>query len=99
MEFHGERGGGEHRGVGADDQADEQGQGVLTVPSARGIALAAGADLSRPVLVVDIGAPLTEVVLLGDGDVTDARRTALGTGDLDTARPPPGSSPTPWPGC
>ncbi|MFC9284382.1 hypothetical protein [Streptomyces collinus] len=61
---------------------------VLTVPSARGIALAAGADLTRPVLVVDIGAHLTEVVLLGDGDVTDARRAALGTGDLDGTTTP-----------
>ncbi len=57
------------------------------MPSARGIALAAGADLTRPVLVVDIGAHLTVVVLLGDGDVTDTRRTALGTGDLDGTTP------------
>jgi rod shape-determining protein MreB len=56
---------------------------VLTVPSARGIALAAGADLSRPLLVLDIGAHLTEAVLLCDGAVTDARRTALGTSDLE----------------
>ncbi|MFF3163638.1 rod shape-determining protein [Streptomyces sp. NPDC003273] len=61
--------------------------GVLTVPSARAVALAAGADQSRPVLVVDIGAHLTEVVLLSDGAVVDARRTALGTGDLDTVPP------------
>ncbi|MEU1785740.1 rod shape-determining protein [Streptomyces sparsogenes] len=55
---------------------------VLTVPTARAIALAAGADLSLPLLVVDIGAHLTEVVLLVDGLVFDARRTALGTTDL-----------------
>jgi len=55
---------------------------VLTVPGARGIALAAGADTSLPLLVLDIGAHLTEVVLLCDGAVTDARTTALGTGDL-----------------
>ncbi|MFI8092488.1 rod shape-determining protein [Streptomyces sp. NPDC086080] len=55
---------------------------VLTVPGARAVALAAGADHIRPLLVVDIGAHLTEVVLLADGAVTDARRTALGTGDL-----------------
>ncbi|WP_030745741.1 rod shape-determining protein [Streptomyces sp. NRRL S-31] len=61
---------------------------VLTVPSARGIALAAGADLSRPLLVVDVGAHLTEVVLLSDGAVTDARRTALGTSDLDDTTTP-----------
>ncbi|WP_186778788.1 rod shape-determining protein [Streptomyces salinarius] len=61
---------------------------VLTVPSARAVALAAGADLTRPLLVMDIGAHLTEVVLLVDGDVFDARRTALGTGDIDDATPP-----------
>ncbi|MFF9219576.1 rod shape-determining protein [Streptomyces viridosporus] len=55
---------------------------VLTVPGARAVALAAGADHTRPLLVVDIGAHLTEVVLLAEGAVTDARRTALGTGDL-----------------
>lgn len=62
-------------------------RGVLTVPGARAVALGAGADLSRPLLVVDVGAQLTEVVLLADGAVVDARRTALGTGDLDTVAP------------
>ncbi|WP_161229603.1 rod shape-determining protein [Streptomyces sp. SID8352] len=62
-------------------------RGVLTVPSARAVALAAGADLTRPLLVVDIGAHLTEAVLLVDGAVFDARRTALGTGDIDGATP------------
>ncbi|MFJ8052625.1 rod shape-determining protein [Streptomyces luteogriseus] len=61
---------------------------VLTVPSARSIALAADADLSRPLLVVDIGAHLTEVVLLCDGAVTDAHRTAVGTSDLDETHTP-----------
>jgi rod shape-determining protein MreB len=61
---------------------------VLTVPSARGIALASGTDLTRPLLVVDVGAHLTEVVLLSDGAVTDARRTALGTSDLDDTTTP-----------
>lgn len=55
---------------------------VLTVPTARAVALATGADLTRPLLVVDLGARLTEVVLLVDGVVLDARRTALGTTDL-----------------
>ncbi|MFJ8009134.1 rod shape-determining protein [Streptomyces fagopyri] len=59
-------------------------RGVITVPGARAIALGAGADLSRPLLVMDVGAHLTEVVLLADGGVVDAHRTALGTGDLDT---------------
>lgn len=60
---------------------------VLTVPTAQAVALAVGADLSRPLLVVDIGAHLTEVVLLADTGVVDARRTALGTSDLDTTPP------------
>ncbi|CAM5280466.1 MULTISPECIES: rod shape-determining protein [Streptomyces] len=61
---------------------------VLTVPGARAVALAAGADHVRPLLVADIGAQLTEVVLLADGAVTDARRTALGTADLSDGTPP-----------
>ncbi|MEU9646856.1 rod shape-determining protein [Streptomyces sp. NPDC048188] len=60
---------------------------VLTVPGARAVALAAGADLSGPLLVMDIGAHLTEVVLLVDGAVFDARRAALGTGDVDDDTP------------
>ncbi|GGJ45357.1 rod shape-determining protein [Streptomyces brasiliensis] len=58
---------------------------VLTVPAARAVACAARADLSRPLLVADIGAQLTEVVLLADGAVVDARSTFLGTDDLDDA--------------
>jgi rod shape-determining protein MreB len=54
---------------------------VLTIPAARAVAHSAGADLSRPLIVIDIGAHLTEVVLLVDGAVHDARRTALGTED------------------
>ncbi|MFF6779695.1 rod shape-determining protein [Streptomyces sp. NPDC012510] len=61
---------------------------VLTVPAARAVAMAARADLSRPLLVVDIGAHVTEVTLLADGAVTDARRAALGTGDLDSLTAP-----------
>ncbi|MFJ4685367.1 hypothetical protein [Streptomyces sp. NPDC088789] len=61
---------------------------VLTVPTARAVALAVDADLSRPLLVVDLGAHLTEVVLLADGMVFDARRTPLGTADLSGAATP-----------
>ncbi|HET6858667.1 MAG TPA: rod shape-determining protein [Streptomyces sp.] len=61
---------------------------VLTIPTARAVAIAADADLTRPLLVVDIGAQLTEVTLLTDGAVTDARHTALGTNDLDSLTPP-----------
>ncbi|KUL68996.1 MULTISPECIES: rod shape-determining protein [unclassified Streptomyces] len=63
-------------------------QSVLTVPAARAVAEAAGADLSRPLLVADIGAHVTDVVLLTDGTVTDARRTTVGTSDLDRPAPP-----------
>lgn len=58
---------------------------VHTVPTARAIALGAGADTSRPLLVADLGAHLTEVFVLGGGAVTDARRTPLGTSDLGEA--------------
>jgi len=61
---------------------------VLTVPTARAVAMAADADLAHPLIVVDIGAHLTEVTLLTDGAVTDARHTALGTSDLDSLTPP-----------
>ncbi|WP_261717373.1 rod shape-determining protein [Streptomyces sp. FZ201] len=61
---------------------------LLTVPSARAVATAAGAEPDRPLLVVDIGAHLTEVVLLTDGAVTDARCAALGTVDLGGDTPP-----------
>ncbi|MEW2454309.1 rod shape-determining protein [Streptomyces albus] len=56
---------------------------VLTMPTARAVAYAAGVDLTRALFVVDIGAHLTEVVLLAGGAVLDARRTALGTTDLE----------------
>ncbi|MDQ0772087.1 rod shape-determining protein MreB [Streptomyces aurantiacus] len=57
---------------------------VLTVPTARAVAMAVDADPTYPLLVVDIGAHLTEVTLLTDGAVADAHHTALGTGDLDS---------------
>ncbi|MFS8198302.1 hypothetical protein ACLVWQ_06400 [Streptomyces sp. CWNU-52B] len=57
---------------------------VLTVPTARAVAMAVDADLTHPVLVVDVGAHLTEVTLLADGAVSDAHHTALGTSDLDS---------------
>ncbi|MFE7835881.1 rod shape-determining protein [Streptomyces sp. NPDC057474] len=60
---------------------------VLTVPAARAVAVAADADLVRPLLVVDIGAHVTDVVLLDDGAVTDAHRTTLGTSDMDRLTP------------
>ncbi|MDX3611286.1 rod shape-determining protein [Streptomyces europaeiscabiei] len=58
---------------------------VFTIPTATAVALGADANMSRPLLIVDIGAHLTEVFLLTDGSVVDAHRTALGTDDLDQA--------------
>ncbi|MFJ8156945.1 rod shape-determining protein [Streptomyces sp. NPDC094468] len=60
---------------------------VLTVPTARAAAVSVDADLIRPLLVVDLGAHLTEVTLLADGAVVDARHTALGIVDLDRLTP------------
>ncbi|MEU6916226.1 rod shape-determining protein [Streptomyces olindensis] len=56
---------------------------VLALDSVMAIALAAGADPFRPLLVIDIGAHLTEVALLADGEMLSARREARGTRDLD----------------
>ncbi len=56
---------------------------VLTIPTATAVALGADADMSHPLLIVDIGAHLTEVFLLTGGSVVDAHRTTLGTDDLD----------------
>ncbi|MEV6753958.1 rod shape-determining protein [Streptomyces sp. NPDC051214] len=79
---------------------------VLTISTARAVATAVDADLTRPLLVVDIGAHLTEVALLCEGDVVDARHTALGTSDVDgptlpspspTSPPSPSPSPSPHP--
>lgn len=56
---------------------------ILTIPTAKAIALGAGADPARPLLIVDVGAHLTEVFLLADGEIVDAHRTDLGTDDLD----------------
>ncbi|WP_327714142.1 rod shape-determining protein [Streptomyces sp. NBC_00490] len=61
---------------------------VLTVPTARAVATAADADLTRPLLVVDLGAHLTEATLLADGAVIDAHHIALGTSDLESHTPP-----------
>ncbi|WP_326570699.1 rod shape-determining protein [Actinacidiphila glaucinigra] len=56
---------------------------VLTLPTARAVAAAAREDLSRPLLVVDVGARFTEAVLLVDGAVADAHRATLGACGLD----------------
>jgi rod shape-determining protein MreB len=55
---------------------------VLTIDSVKAAAIGAKADFDRPLLVVDLGAHLTEVALLYDGAVVAASCAALGTNDL-----------------
>ena len=55
---------------------------VLTIDGVKAAALGSGADVARPLLVLDIGAGLTEVGLLVDGGVTEAHRLNVGTSDL-----------------
>ncbi|MEE4495299.1 rod shape-determining protein [Streptomyces sp. BE230] len=62
---------------------------VIVLDSARAAAACAGPQDGGPLLVVDIGAELTEVTLLVDGRVRDARLAETGTSDLD-----PGETPT-----
>ncbi|WP_199185727.1 acetate and sugar kinases/Hsc70/actin family protein [Streptomyces carminius] len=57
---------------------------VLAVDSVRAVALGTGAAPDEPLLVVDLGAQLTEIALLADGAVTGAHRLPLGTADLGT---------------
>lgn len=58
---------------------------VLTIDGVKASALGARADLTGTVLVVDVGAQLTEVALLAAGQVRRAHRTALGLSDLGSA--------------
>ncbi|MFG1812212.1 rod shape-determining protein [Kribbella sp. NPDC049174] len=55
---------------------------VLTIESVRAAALGANADLVRPLLVIDLGADLTEVAVLTGGALIEARRVPLGTSDF-----------------
>lgn len=62
---------------------------VIVLDSARAAAACAGPQDGGPLLVVDIGAELTEATLLVDGRIRDARLAETGTSDLE-----PGESPT-----
>ncbi|MFJ5710729.1 rod shape-determining protein MreC [Streptomyces sp. NPDC093105] len=55
---------------------------VIAVDSARAAAAYAGPPGGGPLLVVDLGARLTEVTLVVDGQVQDARLAELGVDDL-----------------
>ncbi|MEU2671074.1 rod shape-determining protein [Streptomyces sp. NPDC007164] len=61
---------------------------VIALDSARAAAACAGPRTGGPLLVVDIGAGLTEATVLVDGQIRDARQTETGLDDLDPARPP-----------
>lgn len=55
---------------------------VLTIESVKAAALGAGADFVKPLLVIDLGADLTEVALLSNGSLSEARRAPLGISDF-----------------
>ncbi|WP_371628049.1 rod shape-determining protein [Streptomyces sp. NBC_01116] len=61
---------------------------VLVLSSARAAAAYAGPRDAGPLLVVDMGAELTEVTLLVNGLVADARQAESGLDDLDPAKLP-----------
>ncbi|WP_069742227.1 rod shape-determining protein [Streptomyces sp. EN23] len=61
---------------------------VVVLSSARAAAAYAGPREAGPVLVVDMGAELTEVTLLVGGLVADARQAENGLDDLDPATLP-----------
>ncbi|MEU4291666.1 rod shape-determining protein [Kribbella sp. NPDC026596] len=58
---------------------------VITIDGVKAAAIGATTDLARPLLVIDLGAQLTEVAVLADGSVVEARRTPHGTADLRTS--------------
>ncbi|HZX04163.1 rod shape-determining protein [Kribbella sp.] len=60
---------------------------VVMIDSVKAAAFGAGADVAGPLLVVDLGAQLTEVALVVGGAVVAARRTALGLDDVRTVFP------------
>ncbi|GAA1553245.1 hypothetical protein GCM10009789_03440 [Kribbella sancticallisti] len=58
---------------------------VITVDGVKAAAIGARTDLARPLLVIDLGARLTELAVLADGAVLEARSTPHGTADLRTS--------------
>lgn len=72
----------EHRTLAGELLAALGASGALVLNSASAVAASAGLG-SGPVLVVDMGAELTEVALLVDGRVVDARQADAGLSDLE----------------
>ncbi|MFG1910228.1 rod shape-determining protein [Kribbella sp. NPDC048928] len=60
---------------------------VVLIDAVKAAAFGARADVTEPLLVVDLGAQLTEIALLGGGCVVEARRIPLGLDDARTVVP------------
>jgi rod shape-determining protein MreB len=58
---------------------------VITIDSVKAAAIGAKTDLVEPLLVIDLGAHLTETAVLANGSVIEARRMPHGTADLRTS--------------
>jgi rod shape-determining protein MreB and related proteins len=54
---------------------------ILTIDTVKAAALGADVDMTEPLLVIDIGAQLTEIALLADGNLCGARCLELGMRD------------------
>ncbi|MFC5173124.1 rod shape-determining protein MreC [Streptomyces mutomycini] len=79
----------EHRALAGELLAALGASCAVVLNSAAGAAAACAGRLDGgPVLVVDMGAELTEVALLVDGAVVDARQTDAGLSDLGPQSPP-----------
>ncbi|WUW20420.1 rod shape-determining protein [Streptomyces sp. NBC_01463] len=81
--------GSEHRTAARDMLRALGPSSVIVLDSARAAAACGGPQDGGPLLVVDIGAELTEATLLVDGMVRDARLAETGISDLE-----PGEAPT-----
>jgi len=73
----------EHRAQARELLAALGVSGAVVLNSASAVAACAGQLDGGPVLVVDMGAELTEVALLVDGTVVDARQADAGLSDLE----------------
>lgn len=78
----------EHRAAAREILAALGPSSVIVLDSARAAAAYAGPQDGGPLLVVDIGAELTEATLLVDGLVRDARLAETGLSDLEPGDPP-----------
>ncbi|MFF9350472.1 rod shape-determining protein MreC [Streptomyces sp. NPDC014734] len=81
--------GAEHRAAAKEAVAAALGPTrVIVLDSARAAAALAAPREVGPLLVVDIGAELTETTLLVDGRIRDARQAEAGLSDLAPSEPP-----------